>query len=82
MGHAAVESEGSPRPGSRERTRKRLLDAGRRAFARAGPGGANLKEDILVPAGVSVGSFYHQFRDKTELFVAVLEEPRALRRKE
>lgn len=62
------------RTGSRERTRARLLAVGRRVFARKGHAGTNLKEDILVPARVSVGSFYHQFRDKTELLLAILEE--------
>jgi AcrR family transcriptional regulator len=59
---------------SREQTRARLLAVGRRVFARKGHTGANLKEDILVPAQVSVGSFYHQFRDKTELLLAILED--------
>lgn len=58
----------------RERTRGRLLEFGRQAFARRGHGATNLKEDILLPAGVSVGSFYHQFRDKTDLFLVILEE--------
>jgi AcrR family transcriptional regulator len=58
---------------SRERTRTRLLAVGRRAFARKGLAGTNLKDDILVPARVSVGSFYHQFRDKTDLFLAILD---------
>lgn len=62
------------RAASRERTRRLLLDFGRRAFARRGHAATNLKADILVPAGVSVGSFYHQFKDKTELFLAVLLE--------
>lgn len=62
------------RAASRERTRRRLLDFGRRAFARRGHAATNLREDILVPAGVSVGSFYHQFKDKTDLFLAVLHE--------
>lgn len=59
---------------SREQTRARLLAVGRHVFARKGHAGANLKEDILVPAQVSVGSFYHQFRDKTDLLLAILEE--------
>jgi len=57
---------------SRAQTRRRLLEVGRQAFARKGHAGTNLKEDILVPAGVSVGSFYHQFRDKTDLFLEIL----------
>ncbi|MEW6273276.1 MAG: TetR/AcrR family transcriptional regulator [Thermodesulfobacteriota bacterium] len=65
---------GAARASSRERTRARLLAVGRRVFARKGHAGANLKEDILVPARVSVGSFYHQFRDKTDLLLAILEE--------
>jgi AcrR family transcriptional regulator len=64
----------SARTTSREQTRARLLSVGRRVFARKGHAGANLKEDILVPARVSVGSFYHQFRDKTDLLLAILEE--------
>ena len=56
------------------KTRSRLLEFGRSAFARRGHAATNLKEDILLPAGVSVGSFYHQFRDKTDLFLRILEE--------
>ena len=70
----AAESPVPGRSGSRERTRARLLSVARRAFARKGLAGTNLKDDILGPARVSVGSFYHQFADKTALFLAVLEE--------
>jgi AcrR family transcriptional regulator len=56
-----------------ERTRKRLLEAGRRAFAARGLAAANLREDILAPSGISVGSFYHRYRDKTELLVDILQ---------
>jgi len=69
----ALRPEGA-RASSRQHTRRRLLIFGRRAFARKGHAGTNLKEDILLPAGVSVGSFYHQFRDKTDLFLAILRE--------
>ncbi len=64
-----------------EATRRRLLRAGRRAFARRGLAGANLRDDILAPAGVSVGSFYHQFEDKTELLLAILREQREIVRR-
>lgn len=59
---------------SRELTRARLLAVGREAFGRKGLAGASLTEDILRSAGVSVGSFYHQFGDKTDLFLAVLRQ--------
>ena len=44
------------------------------AFAEKGHDGVSLHRDVLAPAGVSNGSFYHQFADKTQLLVAVLEE--------
>ncbi len=56
------------------RTRERLIEAGRNAFAKFGVDGANLADDILGPAGVSVGSFYHQFADKTELLLAIISD--------
>ncbi len=59
------------RPGA-QRTRERLLAAGRKVFAEKGLGGASLREDILRQAGVSTGSFYHQFRDKEDLLVEIL----------
>ena len=72
-GSPAVEP-GGRWTGQRARPRRRLLEYGRRAFARRGHAATNLKEDVLLPSGVSVGSFYHQFRDKTDLFLAILEE--------
>lgn len=61
-------------------TREALLAAGREAFAAKGHDGTNLTTDILEPAGVSAGSFYHQFTDKTELLLAVLREAEDRRR--
>ncbi len=61
-------------------TRRRLLDAGFAAFAAKGHDGVNLVEDVLEPAGISVGSFYHQFADKTELLREILTEAAARRR--
>ena len=67
----ATESSGR-RTAQGAKTRSRLLEFGRKAFARRGHTGTNLKEDILLPAGVSVGSFYHQFKAKTDLFLVIL----------
>jgi AcrR family transcriptional regulator len=74
MSTSAIAVRPERRSESRAQTRQRLLAVGRRAFARKGHAGTNLKDDILVPAGVSVGSFYHQFRDKTDLFLEILRE--------
>lgn len=54
-------------------TRQRLLDFGLLAFTDKGSLGVNLVEDVLRPAGISIGSFYYQFRDKTEMLCEVLE---------
>ena len=59
---------------SADATRRRLLDQARVAFAEKGHDGVSIKRDVLAPSGVSNGSFYHQFADKTELLVAVLED--------
>lgn len=69
--HRAVQA---PRRRTAIATRQRLMESGRRAFARKGLAGATLTDDILRPAGVSIGSFYHQFRDKNELLVAILDD--------
>jgi len=61
-----------PERATAQRTREQLLRAGRKVFAAKGLGGASLREDILRKAGVSTGSFYHQFHDKADLLVEIL----------
>lgn len=56
-----------------ERTRKRLLRAGRHLFTRSGYE-ATSTEDIVERAGVTRGALYYQFQDKRDLFRAVCHE--------
>ena len=58
------------------RTRERILDQAEQAFADKGFEAASLTSDILDPAGISVGSFYHQFTDKRSVLHALLAERR------
>lgn len=53
-----------------EATRKALVRAGRKLFARHGYGGVGT-EAIVQAAGVTRGAMYHQFAGKAELFEAV-----------
>ncbi len=53
------------------RTREKILNQARRAFAERGFEATNLTEHILTPAGVSVGSFYHQFTNKREVLLEI-----------
>jgi AcrR family transcriptional regulator len=69
-----------PRQARAAETRRRLLDAAFEAFAAKGFDRVNLVDDVLEPAGISIGSFYHQFADKTELLGEVLAEAAARRR--
>ncbi len=55
-------------------TRARIIDQAAVAFARDGYDAASLTGDILEPAGVSVGSFYHQFDNKLDVLFALLAE--------
>jgi AcrR family transcriptional regulator len=80
VGQSTPPSRRSPQQARAAATRRRLLDAGFEAFAAKGFDGVNLVEDVLEPAGISIGSFYHQFADKTELLREILSEAAARRR--
>ena len=61
------------------RTRERILDRAEHAFATKGYEAASLTSDILEPARISVGSFYHQFSDKRAVLYELLDERSAWR---
>src|SRR5262249_15520498 len=56
-----------------EATRAKLVGAARPLFAERGYAGVGT-EEIVRAAGVTRGALYHQFRDKEELFAAVVEQ--------
>ncbi|MFI6514212.1 TetR/AcrR family transcriptional regulator [Spirillospora sp. NPDC050679] len=56
-----------------EATRSALVAAGRRLFGERGYAEVGT-EEIVRAAGVTRGALYHQFRDKRELFDAVVEQ--------
>lgn len=58
---------------SREKTRKRLLEAAALEFARAGLERANINE-ISVAAGLAKGTVYNYFDSKEDLFLGVIKE--------
>jgi AcrR family transcriptional regulator len=64
----------SKRRSDAQQTRQQLVAAGRKAFAKKGLRGVVLRDDVLRPAGVSTGSFYHQFENKTDLLLAILKD--------
>jgi AcrR family transcriptional regulator len=59
-----------------EATRQRLVAAARRLFTKRGYAGVGT-EEIVRAAGVTRGALYHQFRDKNDLFAAVVETVQA-----
>lgn len=64
---------GRPRRPAGNATRRRLLDSGRRIFARDGFAGAGTQE-IVAAAAVAPTALYHHFGSKLGLFVAVGSE--------
>jgi AcrR family transcriptional regulator len=65
---------GGPRQWSRTaQTQRALLDAARQVFTERGFSDASIA-DIVERAGSSVGSLYHHFGGKAELFVALWQD--------
>jgi AcrR family transcriptional regulator len=65
----------------RAETRKQLLDAAARVFARQGLHGTSV-EEISEEAGFSRGALYSNFKSKEDLFLALYEERIERRRRE
>lgn len=69
----ALHGAGRPRRPAGNATRRRLLDSGRRIFARDGFAGAGTQE-IVAAAAVAPTALYHHFGSKLGLFAAVGSE--------
>jgi AcrR family transcriptional regulator len=66
--------------GRTKQTQRALLDAARTVFAEQGFSGASIA-DVVERAGSSVGSLYHHFGGKSELFLALWQEHQAAHEK-
>lgn len=60
-----------------ERSRAAILDAALEQFSHHGYGATSMR-DIAARAGVSTGSVYHHFADKEAIFLALLEQFKAI----
>src|ERR1700759_515496 len=54
-------------------TQRRILDAATEVFATRGFSAATMA-DVVAGSGASVGSIYHHFGGKNELFLAIFEQ--------
>lgn len=63
----------APRPRRPQATKRALVSAARSLFGERGYAGTSVDEVVRV-AGVTKGALYHHFRDKDDLFRAVVEE--------
>jgi len=61
-----------PRPSKRERTRRKLLDAGLQVVAERGE--ALTASDVVAAADVSNGTFYNHFLDRDDFIQALAHE--------
>ena len=55
-----------------EETRTKIMDAAIKLFSHQGYNKASV-DDICTEAGISKGAFYHHFKSKQELFLALLD---------
>jgi AcrR family transcriptional regulator len=55
-----------------EETRTRILESAIKLFSNSGYNKASV-DDICAEAGISKGAFYHHFKSKQELFLALLD---------
>src|SRR5215831_19363009 len=62
--------------GRTAQTQRALLDAAREVFTKQGFTNASIA-DIVERAGSSVGSLYHHFGGKSEVFIALFQEHQA-----
>jgi AcrR family transcriptional regulator len=70
---ATTTERSRPRFAKAEATRRALITAGRDLFGTQGYAGTSVDE-VVNAAGVTKGALYHHFRDKDDLFRAVVEE--------
>src|SRR5258708_34552633 len=61
------------RGGRADATRRALLVAARELFGERGYAGTSV-EEVVRRAGLTKGALYHHFRDKDDLFRAVVEQ--------
>ena len=54
-------------------TRSRIISAARNLFSSHGYSGTSL-DDILTAAGITKGAFYHYFKSKEDICLALLDE--------
>src|SRR4051812_49819892 len=73
MTTATVGGRGS---GRAQATRASLLAAARQVFSESGFAEANIA-DVVARAGASVGSLYHHFGGKADLYLALFEDYQA-----
>jgi AcrR family transcriptional regulator len=72
-GRVSVPRKPTKREQNKAETRARLMAAARKEFARQGFAGTTLRS-ITSQAGVTTGAFYNNFRDKKEIYLAIIEE--------